>query len=185
MKTEECKKVDVRDYATLDRHDNILVRKYLATVTCHTVHKFIVLFCILFADIYPRPNLLTLLSFPSKKRNINIPKQISTKYFMFGILLLNDETGAEVRTITTKHHQDAELINLEILSLWIEGKGKPLTWGVLIDVLKTIGLDVLANDIEEGIQHPRSASESISLYTIGLVYSVCVCVCVCVCVGSY
>ena len=62
---------------------------------------------------------------------------------MFGILLLNDETGAEVRTITTKFHEDADQINLEILRLWIEGKGKPLSWDVLIDVLKGIGLTVL------------------------------------------
>ena len=70
---------------------------------------------------------------------------------MFGILLLNDETGAEVRTIVTKHHEDAEQINLEILSLWIEGKGKPLSWDVLIDVLKVIGLSSLAKDIDNGL----------------------------------
>ena len=67
---------------------------------------------------------------------------------MFGILLLNDETGAEVRTITTKFHEDADQINLEILRLWIEGKGKPLSWDVLIDVLKGIGLNSLAKDID-------------------------------------
>ena len=70
---------------------------------------------------------------------------------MFGILLLNDETGAEVRTIVTKHHEDADQINLEILSLWIQGKGKPLSWDVLIDVLKTIGLGTLAEDTENGL----------------------------------
>ena len=71
---------------------------------------------------------------------------------MFGILLLNDETGAEVRTIVTKHHEDADQINLEILSLWIQGKGKPLSWDVLIDVLKTIGLGTLAEDTENGLR---------------------------------
>ena len=70
---------------------------------------------------------------------------------MFGILLLNDETGAEVRTIVTKHHEDADQINLEILSLWIQGKGKPLSWDVLIDVLKTIGLGTLTEDTENGL----------------------------------
>ena len=71
---------------------------------------------------------------------------------MFGILLLNDETGAEVRTIVTKHHEDADQINLEILSLWIQGKGKPLSWDVLIDVLKTIGLGTVAEDTENGLR---------------------------------
>ena len=95
--------------------------------------------------------MLKILSFPGENKSINIAKQISTKYFMFGILLLNDETGAEVRTIATKYHQDAEQINLEILSLWIEGKGKPLSWDVLIDVLKAIGLSSLAKDIDTGL----------------------------------
>ena len=43
------------------------------------------------------------------------------------------------------------LINLEILSLWIQGKGKPLSWSVLINVLKSIELPILAKDIENGL----------------------------------
>ena len=70
---------------------------------------------------------------------------------MFGILLLNDETGAEVSAIVSKYREDAEQINLEILRLWIEGKGKPLSWDVLIDVLKGIGLNSLAKDIDNGL----------------------------------
>ena len=60
---------------------------------------------------------------------------------MFGILLLNDETGAEVNAIVSKYREDAEQINLEILRLWIEGKGKPLSWDMLVDVLKATGLN--------------------------------------------
>ena len=97
--------------------------------------------------------MLKLLRFPSKKGNINIPEQISTKYLKFGILLLNDETGAKVNTIVSKHHGDAEQINLAILKLWIEGKGKPLSWDTLIDVLKEVGLVALASDIKEQLQH--------------------------------
>ena len=114
------------------------------TVTVSLVH------CVLFCA-GERPNLLKILSFPGKNESINIPKQISTNYSMFGILLLNDKTGAEVRTITTKFHEDADQINLEILRLWIEGKGKPLSWDVLIDVLKGIGLKSLAKDIDNGL----------------------------------
>ena len=67
---------------------------------------------------------------------------------MFGVLLLNDETGAEVSAIVTKYRDDAEQINLEILRLWIGGKGKPLSWDMLIDVLKAMGLNTLASDIQ-------------------------------------
>ena len=104
-----------------------------------------------FAD--EKPNLLNLLTFPSKTGNISIPKQISTKYLKFGIVLLNDETGAEVSTIISKHSDDAELINLGILKLWIEGKGKPLSWDTLIDVLKETGLVALASDIKDNLQY--------------------------------
>ena len=72
---------------------------------------------------------------------------------MFGILLLNDETGADVNTIVTRYREDAEQINLEILRLWIEGKGQPLSWDILIDVLRTTGLGTLASDINDGLQH--------------------------------
>ena len=70
---------------------------------------------------------------------------------MFGILLLNDETGAEINTIALKYGEDAELINLEILRRWIEGRGKPLSWDTLIDILLRIGLHTLASDIKDAL----------------------------------
>jgi len=96
---------------------------------------------------------LKLLNFPGKSGDISIPEQISTKYFKFGVLLLNDETGAEVNAIIARYRDDAEQINLEILRLWIGGKGKPLSWDTLIDVLKAIGLNTLATDIQNSLQH--------------------------------
>ena len=96
-----------------------------------------------------RPNLIKLLNFPGKNGNINIPEHIGTMYFKFGVLLLNDETGAEVRAIATQYQNNAEQINLEILSRWIEGKGKPLSWNTLIDILEKIGQKTLAGDIQD------------------------------------
>ena len=104
-----------------------------------------------FAD--EKPNLVNLISFPGRRDNINIPQQISAKYFMFGVLLLNDKTGAEVSTIDAKYHGDAEQINLEILRLWIGGRGKPLSWDILLGVLEEIGLGNLAGDIKNGLVH--------------------------------
>jgi len=82
---------------------------------------------------------------------INIPQKIGIKYFQFGVLLLNDEKGDVVSAITSQYRGDAEQINLEILRLWIGGKGKPLSWDTLIDVLKAIGLTDLAGDIEASL----------------------------------
>ena len=70
---------------------------------------------------------------------------------MFGILLLDDKTAAEVTAIVKEHHENAADINSEILRLWIGGKGKPLSWNTLINVLKDIGLGTLASDIQDGL----------------------------------
>ena len=72
---------------------------------------------------------------------------------MFGVLLLNDKIAAEVTAIVKEHRENAADINLEILRLWIEGKGKPLSWNTLINVHKDIGLGTLAGDIQDGLQH--------------------------------
>ena len=76
-----------------------------------------------------------------------------SSYFQFGIQLLNDETGEEIEAIVSKYWVDAEGINLQILRLWTRGKGKPLDWDNLIQVLKTIGLGTLASDIQAGLDH--------------------------------
>ena len=72
---------------------------------------------------------------------------------MFGVLILNDKTAAEVTAIVKEHRENTADINLEILRLWIEGKGKPLSWNTLINVLKDIGLGTLASDIQDGLHH--------------------------------
>ena len=100
-----------------------------------------------------RPDLPKLMNFLGKNRKINIPQQIGSKYSFFGVLLLNDETGAEVSAIVTKYRDDAEQINLEVLRQWIGGKGKPLSWDTLIDVLKRVELNTLADDIQDSLQN--------------------------------
>ena len=84
---------------------------------------------------------------------INIPERIGINYFMFGVLLLNDETGAEVTAIITAHRENAAQINLEILRRWIGGKGRPLSWDMLVSVLEDIGLGNLAGDIKDRLHH--------------------------------
>ena len=95
------------------------------------------------------PNLVELITFPGRSKEINIPEQIGTKYTSFGILLLNDSNAARVKAIEIKYHEDTQEINLEILRQWIEGNGKqPVTWRTLVDVLCKIGLTTLADDIK-------------------------------------
>ena len=93
-----------------------------------------------------------MLCFPGKGgAKINIPQRIGTKYFQFGVQLLHDETGKEIDAVVSKCWEDAEQINLEILNLWVRGKGKPLSWDVLINVLNDVGQGTLASDIKDGL----------------------------------
>ena len=82
-------------------------------------------------------------------RVIHLPVEIGTKHFQFGVLLLDDRTGARVKSMDQKNHHDAEKINTEILMEWLTGSGKqPVTWSTLVTVLHAIQLNELAHDIE-------------------------------------
>ena len=59
---------------------------------------------------------------------------------------MNDETAAEVEAIVREHRENAAHINLEVLRLWIRGKGKPLSWNTLMSLIGT-----LASDIKDGL----------------------------------
>ena len=92
--------------------------------------------------------MMEVIRFQGRNRTINIPQEISTKYQDFGILLLEDSTGARVQNTIHKHREDPEAINMDILQQWIDGRGKkPVTWETLIEVLFDIDLTTLAEDI--------------------------------------
>ena len=86
----------------------------------------------------------------SRRRVINIPQKIGTKYRPFGILLLEDDDGDLVEAIVHDEMPNGVLnINLTILRKWLKGTGKPPTWASLIEVLRDIDLKALASDIEQ------------------------------------
>ena len=92
------------------------------------------------------------ISFPvSPNTKVNIAEEIGTSYSDFGILLLNDERGNKVSAIVQEHRGNAKEINYEILRLWLEGKGQPLSWSTLVQVLKDIKLNKLASEIEQAL----------------------------------
>ena len=87
--------------------------------------------------------------FRGRERRINIPQEVGVKYYQFGLLLLEDVTGARIRSIAHKHMKDAEQISMEVLEEWIIGRGKhPITWKTLAGVLHDIELCTLASEIE-------------------------------------
>lgn len=97
-----------------------------------------------------KPTLQQLQAFPGPdKKIIRVHKQIGTKYTDLAVFLLGDDTRMKVKTIAMEHNQDADKINLEILSNWLQGLGKqPVTWSTLVQVLRDLELKSVANDIE-------------------------------------
>ena len=98
-------------------------------------------------------HLENLLHFTGKKtRAFNVAAQVGTAYSKMGVFLLKDETGAVVQALENEHMKDAEKINIDIFSRWLQGKGaQPVAWSTLIGVLRKIGRCVLADDIEGGL----------------------------------
>ena len=96
-----------------------------------------------------RLGMKNLISFQAKYRKIEIFKEIGCKYYRFGINLLNDDRGTFITSIEHKFRSDPDEINLRILQEWVSGRGKPLTWDSLIEVLRDIELDRLADEIAE------------------------------------
>ena len=93
--------------------------------------------------------MMELISFQGMERKINIPEEISTHFYRFGILLLEDSTEARIKNIAEAYRGTSpEFINTGILQRWIEGKGKmPVTWRTLVEVLRDVSLIDLAADI--------------------------------------
>ena len=95
------------------------------------------------------PTLIKCVRFRGREKRINIPQEIGIKYHEFGLFLLDDKTGARIRSIAHKHRDDAEQINMEVLEEWTTGRGKhPVTWKTLTQVLHDIELSTLAQEIE-------------------------------------
>ena len=66
--------------------------------------------------------------------------------------MLNDEDGCLLDVIENDCLQKCERIIRKILSKWIQGRGKPVTWSALIEVLRRCNLNELADHIHEKMQ---------------------------------
>ena len=79
---------------------------------------------------------------------LKIPQSVGVNYSIFGIFLLNDETGVRVRAFKKECQGDAEDVMLRILQEWLEGKGVSVSWQSLIQALRDTGLSELADHIQ-------------------------------------
>ena len=101
----------------------------------------------------------TLLNLPYKKtvtKTANIPREVGVKHFDFGTHLLQDPTGAHLLDLE-RELKNGEIINKHILTEWLEGKGRPVTWATLVEVLNIIGMGELAKQIEVRYVNDKSS----------------------------
>ncbi len=97
--------------------------------------------------------MMELVRFEGEKQRHYILEEIGTRYGDIGGLLLEDSNGAVVQAIERQCQLDPLWVNREILCRWLEGQGrKPVTWATLIGVLRDIGMNSLAEDIEDKLR---------------------------------
>ena len=87
------------------------------------------------------------LSLP-KLLGLDIPLKVGVKFFLFGVLLLNDEDGARVETLEHDCNGKCEWIVRKILVEWVKGRGRALSWKTLSDTLRECSLSSLADNID-------------------------------------
>ena len=79
--------------------------------------------------------------------DLNLPEEVGTNHFVFGVLILDDKTGNRVDIIQNECFGKPEKVTCRILQEWVLGKGVPVTWESLVDILRKIGRVVLADKI--------------------------------------
>ena len=103
-----------------------------------------------------------LLNFKTRSgSSINIVEQIGEeRYIELGVNLLNDSKGAKTKEFVDRNHSTVHMINWNILTEWCQGQGKmPVEWSTLVDVLREIGLSVLAGAIEDSLDDGMYATK--------------------------
>ena len=100
----------------------------------------------------PTVKLLTSLPIPgdgAKRKNHNIIQRTSTCYTNLAMYLLDDDNCEIVDSLKEKCHGDPVEITRAVYKKWIFGTGRqPVTWQTLVDVLREIQLNSLAEEIE-------------------------------------
>eukprot|EP00731_Ephydatia_muelleri_P005503 Em0002g1679a len=107
-----------------------------------------------------QPTVKLLTCFPSvvdgEKKTINIIQRTGTSYEKLGMFLLEDDNGDIVDSLKEACHQDPIQITTAVYKKWISGTGrKPVTWQTLVDVLREIDLNRVADDIDSTVKAPK------------------------------
>ena len=107
-----------------------------------------------------QPTVKLLTCFPSvvdgEKRTINIIQRTGTSFEKLGMFLLEDDNGDIIDSLKEACHHDPIQITTAVYKKWISGTGrKPVTWQTLVDVLREIDLNRVADDIDSTVKAPK------------------------------
>ena len=82
----------------------------------------------------------------------DIVAEIQNDYELLGTLLLEESSGSVVRSIKTAECGSPLDSTVAIFHQWLQGKGRqPVTWRTLIECLRDINLNVVAESIEDAL----------------------------------
>ena len=82
-----------------------------------------------------------------KLLKLKVPQKVGGSFTQFGILLLDDEDGTVVDALEDECRGRSERIVRKILTEWINGRGRPVTWRTLTDTLRECDMNSLAANI--------------------------------------
>ena len=97
-------------------------------------------------DTDSTPTLLYLEEMRVNGKPLKIIQEIAAQgYITFGMHLLQDENGKEVRVIGKNHKDDVEHVVRAIIEKWLSSSEAPRTYQHLIECLRLSELDALAD----------------------------------------
>ena len=95
---------------------------------------------------------LPILTDGRKQKTLNIIQRTSTHYANLSMFLLNGDNCDIVDSLKEKYRGDPEEIVTAVYKKWINGAGRqPVTWQTLVDVLRDIKLNSLAEEMETAL----------------------------------
>ena len=109
------------------------------------LYQYTIILCCVSTDIVNLENLIFFKCHDNQE--VNILEEVGVQYHDFGIRLLQDSYGSKVSIIEKVHKSDILGIVREIVKLWLNGEGLPVSWESLVSVLRSIKLGRVADVI--------------------------------------
>ena len=84
-----------------------------------------------------------------KDLNNHVIPLVATRWYDLGLELLETKHERELEIIESNYRNDMSTCCRKMLSKWLETRSNSASWGQLIQAVKNIKLNNVANDIEQ------------------------------------